>query len=87
MGIPASGPGVAAVGDLGVDGVGLVEGPVPIQGDEGVVGRVEPLDPGESGLGQLPGADLFGPDRTGQVGDRGGAEVDVCHSAVPPIVL
>ena len=59
---------VAALGDAGVDGLGIVERPVPISGDEGVVDRVQPLDPGEGGLGQLPGADLLRPHRPGELG-------------------
>ena len=63
IGMPASGPGSAPEAMLVVDGVRLVERPAPVEGDEGVVGAVEGLDPLERRLGQLPRADLFGAHR------------------------
>ena len=53
--MPASGPGSPPVADDLVDRGGLRQCPLPVDGDEGVVGGVEGLDPIERSLRSAPG--------------------------------
>ncbi len=77
-------PGVVPGRDALVERIGLHEGALAVDRDEGVVGRIEPLDPRQRHLGQLTRADLLGPHRARQVLDGRRAEVDVCHVAPAP---
>ena len=71
------GAGVLSLGSLVVEGIGVGQGAVAVDGDEGVVGGVERLDLGEGGLGELAGADVLGPDGAGECGEAGGAEIEI----------
>ena len=74
---------VVAGDDALVDAGGLMERPLAVDGHEGVVRGVQSLDPIQSGLGELACADLLRPHRACELGQRGGAEVDLGHVAVP----
>ena len=73
--MPASGPGSPPRGDDPVHRGGVGQGPLAVDGHEGVVGGVELGDAVERGLGQLGGADGAAADLVGQLRHGGGAEV------------
>jgi hypothetical protein len=70
--------------DALVDAARLGQSALGVDGNEGVVGRIERLNPRQRHLGQLPGADLLGAHRARQLLERGGAEVDVSHGRPQP---
>ncbi len=68
-------PGDGSAGARGVTGLRLCQR-VRADGDHRVQQRVEPIDPGQAELGQCPGADLAGGQRSGQRRDGGTVGID-----------